>query len=226
MNNLVPVIAIDGPSGAGKGTISRRIAKNLGWSYLDSGSIYRSLAIALVENKVDLEDLPAIVQAAQTMQLSYECGDELIVRLQGNDITSQLALETTGNTASKVAAIPEVRQVLLQKQKDFRQMPGLVADGRDMGTVVFPDAPVKIFLTASAAERANRRYKQLIEKGFDANINQITSEIEERDRRDSERKTAPLTQAKDAHYIDSSSLTIDQVIAQVLSLVPQQFIDS
>lgn len=221
----VPILTIDGPSGAGKGTVSRTVAKKLGWNYLDSGSIYRSLAIALIEKKADLTDLEGIIQTAKDMNLAFDCADELKAILNGKDITAQLGLETTGNAASVVAAIPEVRAVLLQKQKDFAQAPGLVADGRDMGTVVFPDAQIKVFLTASASERANRRYKQLIEKGFDVNIQQITSEIEERDRRDSERKAAPLIQAVDAHYIDSSSLTIDEVIAQVLSLVPQQFIN-
>ncbi|MDP3332770.1 MAG: (d)CMP kinase, partial [Methylococcaceae bacterium] len=166
----VPVLTIDGPSGAGKGTISRLVAKKLGWNYLDSGSIYRSLAIALLQQTVDLADEAAIVKVAETMDLAFECGDELIVKLNGVDITAQLGLETTGNTASIIAVLPEVRQALLQKQQNFRQSPGLVADGRDMGTVVFPDATSKVFLTASAEERARRRYKQLKEKGIDANL--------------------------------------------------------
>ncbi|NOU43533.1 MAG: (d)CMP kinase [Methyloglobulus sp.] len=215
----IPVLTIDGPSGAGKGTVSRKVAKNLGWNYLDSGSIYRSLAIALLQKNADLTDEDKILEIARTLDLAFECNDELTVRLTGVDITAQLGTEATGNVASIVAAIPEVRQVLLQKQKDFRQLPGLVADGRDMGTVVFPDAEIKVFLTASADERAKRRYKQLIEKGIDANILQITREIEERDCRDRERKTAPLVQAENALYIDSSAMTINDVIAQVLSLV-------
>ena len=215
-----PVLTIDGPSGAGKGTVSRRVAKQLGWYYLDSGSIYRSLAIALLQKNVALTNVDDIVAVALTMQLEFECGDELMVILNGENITSQLGTETTGSVASTVAAIPEVRQVLLQKQKKFKKPPGLVADGRDMGTVVFPDAQIKVFLTASADERAKRRYKQLIEKGIDVNIQKITSEIEERDRRDMERSTAPLVPASDAHYIDSSVMTIDEVISQVLSLVP------
>ncbi len=218
----IPVLTIDGPSGAGKGTVSRLVAKTLGWNYLDSGSIYRSLAIALLQRNVDLTQVNDIVNVAQAMDLVFACGDELTVKLDGVDITSQLGTETTGNIASIVAAIPEVRQVLLQKQKDFKKPPGLVADGRDMGTVVFPDAEIKVFLTASAEERALRRYKQLMEKGIDVNIQKITSEIEERDCRDKGRLTAPLTQAEDAFLIDSSSMTIQAVIDQVLSLIPQQ----
>ncbi len=215
----VPVLTIDGPSGAGKGTVSRTVAKRLGWHYLDSGSIYRSLAIAVLKHNIDLTDELEIVKVAQSMVLEFECNDELVVRLNGEDITSQLGLESTGNAASIVAALPEVRCALLQKQKDFRKMPGLVADGRDMGTVVFPDAEIKVFLTASAAERAQRRYKQLIEKGIDANLTLLTSEIEERDRRDMERKTAPLAMASDALYIDSSNMTIDEVMEEVLNLI-------
>jgi CMP/dCMP kinase len=218
----VPVLTIDGPSGAGKGTVSRIVAKKLGWNYLDSGSIYRSLVIALLQNEVDPTNVNEILRIAQAMELAYECDNELVVKLNGADITPQLGTEATGNVASIVAAIPEVRQVLLQKQKDFRQPPGLVADGRDMGTVVFPDADFKVFLTASAAKRAERRYKQLMEKGIDVNILQITSEIEARDCRDKERTTAPLAQAEDALFIDSSAMTIDEVIARVLSLVPQR----
>jgi cytidylate kinase len=215
----IPVLTIDGPSGAGKGTVSRAVATKLGWHYLDSGSIYRSLAIAALKENADIEDEVAVVNIAQKMQLEFDCGDELVVRLNGENITSELGLETTGKTAAIVAAFPEVRQVLLQKQKDFKQLPGLVADGRDMGTVVFPDAQHKVFLTASAAERAKRRYKQLIEKGIDVNLVQITKEIEERDRRDTERKTAPLAMASDALYIDSSDMTLDSVINEVLNLI-------
>jgi len=214
----IPVLTIDGPSGAGKGTISRALAKQLGWNYLDSGSIYRSLAIAALDAQADLEDESLMAQVASEMLLSFDCGEELIVRLDGVDITHRLPTETTGATASKIAAYPAVRAVLLQKQKDFCQMPGLVADGRDMGTVVFQEAEMKVFLTASAEERAKRRFKQLKEKGIDANIEQITKDIQERDRRDSERTTSPLKAAEDALYIDSSNLTIDEVIAKVLKL--------
>lgn len=215
----IPVLTIDGPSGAGKGTVSRAVAKKLGWNYLDSGSIYRSLAIAVLQQSVDLADETAIVKVAQTMALEFDCQDELVVRLDGIDITDQLGLESTGSAASIIAALPEVRRVLLQKQQDFRQQPGLIADGRDMGTVVFPDAKNKVFLTASAVERARRRYKQLIEKGIDANLLQITNEIEERDRRDRERENAPLAMATDALYIDSSEMPLDAVIEEVLNLI-------
>jgi len=214
----IPVLTIDGPSGAGKGTVSRAVAKKLGWHYLDSGSIYRSLAISVMDKQVDLLDESVVADVAKNMQLTFECGDELVVTLDGVDITARLPTEETGATASKVAAYPAVRKVLLQKQKDFRQLPGLVADGRDMGTVVFADADIKVFLTASAKERAERRFKQLKEKGIDANLVKITSEIELRDRRDSERKTAPLIPAEDAFYLDSSDLTIDEVISQVITL--------
>ncbi len=215
----VPVLTIDGPSGAGKGTVSRLIAKKLGWNYLDSGSIYRSLAIALLQQAIDLADEAAIVKVAETMDLAFECGDELIVKLNGEDITRQLGLETTGNTASIIAALPKVRLALLQKQKSFRQAPGLVADGRDMGTVVFPDAENKVFLTASAIERARRRYKQLKEKGIDANLSSLINDIEERDRRDRERATAPLAMAENALYIDSSNMSIAAVLEEILNLI-------
>lgn len=215
----IPVLTIDGPSGAGKGTVSRAVAKQLGWHYLDSGSIYRSLAIAVLAQQIDLADVAAVVKVAQEMSLEFECGDDLIVKLNGVDITAQLATETTGNAASIIAVYPEVRQVLLQKQQDFKQAPGLVADGRDMGTVVFPDAQNKVFLTANAEERAKRRYKQLIAKGISANLIQITQEIEARDNRDKERKNAPLAVADGALTIDSSTLPVNQVIEAVLSLV-------
>ncbi len=215
----IPVITIDGPSGAGKGTVSRLIAQKLGWHYLDSGSIYRSLAIAVLNQNIDVDDVQAIVLAAQKMSLQFDCSDQLRVKLDAQDISERLALEETGNTASMIAAVPEVRAVLLQKQKDFQKLPGLVADGRDMGTVVFKDALYKVFLTASAEERAKRRYKQLIEKGIDANLDRITNDIEERDRRDQARSTAPLVQAEDALLIDSSTLTIDQVVEKVMNLV-------
>lgn len=215
----VPVLTIDGPSGAGKGTVSRAVAKLLNWNYLDSGSIYRSLAVASLQAGIDLQDKQAVSEIAQSMRLAFDCGDELVVKLDGVDITGKLATETTGNAASIVAAYPEIRAILLQKQKDFQQLPGLVADGRDMGSVVFPEAEFKVYLTASAEERASRRYKQLIEKGIDANLSQITREIEERDQRDQQRATAPLIVPDGAIYIDSSNLSIQQVIDQVVNLV-------
>ena len=215
----IPVVTIDGPSGAGKGTVSRAVAMQLGWGYLDSGAIYRSLATATAQQGVDVKNVAAVVKAAQDMLLEFECAAELIVKLDGINITSELAAETTGNTASIIAAYPEVRAVLLQKQRDFRKAPGLVADGRDMGTVVFADAEKKVYLTASAEERGKRRYKQLKEKGINANLLQITEEIESRDRRDRERVAAPLKMAEDALHIDSSQLSIEQVIKEVLDWV-------
>ena len=215
----IPVLTIDGPSGAGKGTVSRAVAKKLGWNYLDSGSIYRALAIATNKHKIDIDDVSAVIKVAQAMLLEFECGEELIVKLDGVDITPELATETTGNTASIIAAYPEVRAILLQKQQDFKQEPGLVADGRDMGTVVFKDAKKKVYLTASAEERGRRRYKQLIEKGINANLLGITKEIESRDRGDQQRATAPLKRADDALLIDSSELSVEQVIQKVLDWV-------
>ena len=215
----IPVLTIDGPSGAGKGTVSRLVAKKLGWNYLDSGSIYRSLAIALQQTSVGLKNVTEIVKVAQAMVLDFECGDELIVKLNGEDITGRLGLESTGSAASQVAALPEVRRVLLQKQQDFRRLPGLVADGRDMGTVVFPDAENKVFLTASAEKRAERRYKQLMEKEIDVNLAELIKEIDARDRRDMEREAAPLAMAAGALYIDTSDMTINAVVEEVLNLI-------
>lgn len=216
---MVPVLTIDGPSGAGKGTVSRALAQQLGWHYLDSGAIYRAVGIALLQQDVDMTDVAAVTAVAKGLQLEFECAATLKVLLSGVDVSLQLGLEETGRVASTIAAYPEVRAVLLQKQKDFQQLPGLVADGRDMGTVVFPEAPYKVFLTASAETRAQRRYKQLIEKGINANLVQITSDIEERDRRDQERATAPLVPAHDALCIDSSAMTIAEVIAEVVNLI-------
>ena len=215
----IPVLTIDGPSGAGKGTVSRLLAKQLGWHYLDSGAIYRALALVLTEKDIEHGSISDIVEAALAMHLSFECDKEFTVLLNGQNITDLLGLESTGNSASKIAVIPEIRAALLKKQHDFKQAPGLVADGRDMGTVIFPDAKYKVFLTASASERAERRYKQLKLKGIDANLSTITTDIQERDQRDSERQFAPLVPAADAVYIDSSTMSIQAVIAEVLSLV-------
>lgn len=213
------VLTIDGPSGAGKGTVSRLVAGELGWNYLDSGAIYRALALEITEKDIEHGSIDDIVEAALAMDLHFECGEERAVLLNGNDITDLLGLESTGNTASKIAAIPQIRAALLQKQHDFLQAPGLVADGRDMGTVVFPDAKFKIFLTASAQERAQRRYKQLKLKGIDANLSRITADIQERDQRDRERQISPLVAAADAVYVDSSAMSIQDVVKEVLSLV-------
>jgi cytidylate kinase len=219
MSADIPVLAIDGPSGAGKGTVSRAVAKRLGWHFLDSGAIYRSLAIAVLRSGTSLDDAEAIARLAAAMDLRFPTGDPLQILLNGEDIAHEIATETCGNTASRIAAYGPVRKALLDKQRGFRQPPGLVADGRDMGTVVFPDAPFKIFLTASAEVRALRRYKQLKGKGVHVNLDSLTKEIEERDRRDRERIEAPLVMAEGAILIDSSELAIEQVIARILKVI-------
>lgn len=219
MDENAPVVTLDGPSGAGKGTVSRALAERLGWHYLDSGAIYRALAIAVQESNLSLEDVEGIARLASTMDLRFDAGRTFTVRLNGVDITDRIGSETCGNLASKIAALGPVRKALLQKQREFRRAPGLVADGRDMGTVVFPDAPYKIFLTASAEVRAQRRYKQLMEKGIDVNVADLTREIEERDRRDRERSEAPLKMADDAVLVDTSELSIEQVIERCFELI-------
>ena len=215
----VPVIAVDGPSGSGKGTVSRIISEKLGWDLLDSGAMYRLLALDCLKNQIDLENEAEVAQTAVQMVIEFKnCKEsqEIKVFLDGEDVTKELRLETTGNAASKVAANPSARAALLQKQRDFAVAPGLVADGRDMGTVVFPDAKLKIFLTASAEERAKRRYKQLKQNGFDVNLAALLKEIEERDERDMNRSSAPLKPADDALIIDSSAMTIDEVVDNIM----------
>jgi len=212
----VPVLTLDGPSGAGKGTVSRALARQLGWHYLDSGAIYRALAVATLDAGLALDDIPGIAELAVAMDLRFEVSDGLCVLLNGQDISARIGTETCGNAASIIAAYGPVRAALLEKQRAFRCSPGLVADGRDMGTVVFPDASHKVFLTASPQVRAGRRFKQLMEKGIDVNLHDLTKEIEERDKRDRERSEAPLRMADDALFVDSSDLTIEQVIARCL----------
>lgn len=218
-NANIPVLTIDGPSGAGKGTISRAIATQLGWGYLDSGSMYRSLAIATIKKGVPITEAATIAKVAHTMHLTFGNATALMVKLDGVDISAELASESIANTAAIIATYPQVRSALLQKQQDFRQPPGLVADGRDMGTVVFCDAEKKVYLTASTEERGKRRYKQLIQKGISANLSEVTREIKSRDCRDKERANAPLKIAENALYIDSSELSIEQVIKEVLDWV-------
>lgn len=221
MSNSIPVLTIDGPSGSGKGTVSRAVARSLGWHFLDSGAIYRSLAIAVLRNNIALESESEIVRMAEDMDLSFTADNPPQVRLGGEDIAGEIGSETCGNTASRIAAIGPVRKALLDKQRKFRQFPGLVADGRDMGTVVFADAEHKVFLTASAEVRALRRLKQLKDKGLDVNLASLTREIEERDRRDRERAEAPLMVADGALLVDSSYMDIQQVIDHVLNYVGQ-----
>ncbi|MDH5710151.1 MAG: (d)CMP kinase [Gammaproteobacteria bacterium] len=223
MVNKVPVLTLDGPSGVGKGTICLMVARELGWHILDSGSLYRLLALS-AGSEADLNNVAQLADLARDMQIEYvTSGDALGIYLRGVNVSEAIRTEMTGVLASKVAAIPEVRQALLDKQKAFAQAPGLVADGRDMGTTVFPDAELKIFLTASAEERAKRRYKQLNDKGIDANLSQLTVELKERDERDSTRSASPLLAADDAIVIDTTSLDIEQVLNQVMQLVKQRF---
>ncbi len=220
----IPVITVDGPSGTGKGTLCGRVAYSLGWNLLDSGALYRVLGHAAQRDHISFENTEALVAAAHDLDLAFvQTGDWIEVRLNGQDISSEIRTETAGNSASKVAAIPAVRDALFNRQLAFQKAPGLVADGRDMGTVVFPNAELKIYLTASADVRAQRRYKQLKQKGIDANLAHLLNEIAERDQRDAGREVAPLKPAEDAILIDTSDLTIDQVTQKVLMLAEKKF---
>jgi cytidylate kinase len=215
----IPVLTIDGPSGSGKGTVAQRMAKELGWHYLDSGAIYRVLAQAALKHQLDLTDESSIATLAQHLDVAFVVEDDtLVVLLEGQDVSTQIRSEQAGNAASKVAALPQVRAALLERQYAFRQAPGLVTDGRDMGTVVFPDAPYKVFLNASAEERAKRRHKQLKEKGIESNLAGLVAEISERDQRDRQRTVAPLRPADDAIELDSTSLGIDDVFHRVRAI--------
>lgn len=214
MSDTTPVITVDGPSGAGKGTLCKALAEQLGWHLLDSGAIYRVLAMAALHHHVDIESEEALVPLAAHLDVQFKSVDgQIRVILEGEDVSNDIRTETVGNTASRAAAFPRVREALLRRQRAFRAAPGLIADGRDMGTVVFPDAPVKIFLDASAEERANRRMLQLQGKGFDVNFEHLLAEIRERDYRDRNRAVAPLKAAPDALVLDSTEMPIEQVIA-------------
>lgn len=219
---MTNILTIDGPSGVGKGTVARVMAQKLGWHLLDSGAIYRAFALAVDARGVDVADEAAMEEVAMNLDLVFktEENSELVsVFLDGEDVSKILRLESTGEMASKVASIGVVRAALLKRQKDFAQAPGLVADGRDMGTVVFADAPFKVFLTASAQERADRRLKQLQNQGATGIISQILADVMVRDERDSSRKNSPLKPAQDALIIDTTMLSIEEVIAQVGELV-------
>ena len=216
----VPVLTIDGPSGAGKGAVSARVAKALGWHLLDSGAVYRAVALAAVDAGLDAEDEEAVVQLCDGLELDFAVGEDGIsVLLAGKPVDQRLRTEEVSVMASRVAALADVRTALLGLQRRFRRSPGLVADGRDMGTVVFPDAPYKVFLEASVEERANRRYKQLKQKGESVKFLRLFRDLEERDRRDRERAVSPMVPAADAVVIDSTDLELEQVIEQVLALV-------
>lgn len=219
----IPVIAIDGPSGSGKGTIARQVATALAFHLLDSGALYRLVALAMNRREIDSPDEEAIASIAAALDVRFstdEYGCEQ-VWLSGEEVSAELRTEECGLLASRIAALPMVRRALLNLQKSFRQAPGLVADGRDMGTTVFPDANLKVFLTASAEERAKRRHKQLNDKGIDVSLAALSRDIENRDRRDSERSVAPLKPAEDARLLDSSNLTIDEVTRTVLDWVQE-----
>ncbi|MCP5331174.1 MAG: (d)CMP kinase [Pseudomonadales bacterium] len=214
----VPVLTIDGPGGSGKGTISARVAQALGWHYLDSGALYRLLGLAAQAAGVSTGDAEGLLTLLLTLDIRFSSSDGS-VWLNGEEVSDELRQESAGALASEVAVIPQVREALLARQHDFRQAPGLVADGRDMGTVVFPDAPVKVYLTATPEERAKRRYKQLIAKGIDVNLSALFLDIRARDERDSNRAVSPLKPAEDAIVVDTTELSIDQVVDKVLEMV-------
>ena len=222
----IPVLTIDGPSGSGKGTICALVAQELGWHLLDSGALYRLVALGAMRHDIELTDEAALAAYAAELDVQFELqpdGSAPRILLEGEVVGDALRTEACGNAASKVAALEAVREALLQRQRDFQQSPGLVADGRDMGTVVFPQADVKIFLTASVDERAQRRYKQLKEKGISANLPDLLTEIAERDARDAERSVSPLKPAADAVMLDTTSLTINEVRDKVLGLCRERF---
>jgi len=211
---LPPVIAIDGPSASGKGTVAQLVARDLGFHYLDSGALYRLVALAALEAGLNLDDGLRVSDIALNINTKFN-GET--VRIGSRDVTDAIRAESISGAASQVAALPGVRDALITRQRAFRRPPGLVADGRDMGSVVFPDATLKIFLTASPEERANRRHKQLMEKGIDASINTLLQDILDRDTRDTTRAAAPLQKSVDAVEIDTTGMTIAAVVAQVLA---------
>lgn len=210
----VPVIAIDGPSASGKGTVAQRVAARLGFHYLDSGTLYRLVTFDALQQRVALDDETTLARLAASLAVRFAGAN---IFLNQEDVTDSIRREAVSEGASRVAALPAVRQALLERQRAFRQPPGLVADGRDMGSVVFPDAVLKIYLTADAGERARRRYKQLIEKGMDANITTLLQDIRHRDARDSARAIAPLQKSDDASLLDTTKLSIDAAVEHVLA---------
>lgn len=224
--NMIPVVTIDGPSGCGKGTIGWRVSQRLGWDFLDSGAIYRLVALAAMQNVIELDDATALEKLAINLDIRFDqapdSSEHFRIYLFGHDVTDDIRTETCGLAASTVAKIGSVRAALLARQRAFRMPPGLIADGRDMGTVVFPDAPLKLFFTASAEARAGRRYKQLKEKGIDANLTRILVDIKARDEQDSGRAIAPLKPADDAEIIDTTDLSVEKVEERVLALIKEK----
>jgi len=210
----IPVITIDGPTASGKGTVAQKVARELGFHYLDSGALYRLTALSVLRRGVALDDEHALAKAAEHLHCHFDGGH---IFLANEDVSQAIRAEEVGNTASKIAALITVRQALYGLQLSFRKPPGLVADGRDMGTVIFPGARLKVFLTASVEARATRRYKQLIDKGFSANIEDLSRVLKERDERDMNRSSAPLKAAEGAYHLDTSDMTADEAVQQVLS---------